>query len=132
MPLGPFSPKIGMHTVSTPRRTMFKKNIKASEAHVGKSSTMAWTQKVCAGKQLELESPFATPGPLAEDLQFCVHTMLARRFRHCKVEEEAVENTEKKALTDVMSWDDELLSKRYVSSTKVASHLSPSAHKLTR
>ena len=74
---------------------------------------------------------FCRATSLAEDLQFCVDTMLAPGSDSAKWRKKWWKIL-RTAFPDVMGWDEELLSRRCVSTTKVTGHLRPSAHELTR
>ena len=97
--------KTGMHTASTPE---------VQEKHQGFGSARrniteyGLDPESFCGQAVGPESLFATPGPLAEDLQFCFDTMLAQGSDIARWRKKQW-NILKTALTDVMSWADALL-----------------------
>ena len=77
------------------------------------------------------ESPFALSGTLAEDLQFCVDTLLAQGAKISQWRKRQWKRLQA-AFADTKQWDLELNSARCSSSLRVASHLSPAAHEVAR
>ena len=77
------------------------------------------------------ESPFALSGPLAEDLQFCVDTLLAQGANISQWRKRQWKRLQA-AFADTKQWDLELNSARCLSSLRVANHLSPAAHEVAR
>ena len=75
------------------------------------------------------ESPFALSGPLAEDLQFCVDTLLAQGANISQWRKRQWRRLQA-AFADTKQWDLELNSARCLSSLRVANHLSPAAHEV--
>ena len=78
-----------------------------------------------------LESPFAVPESVPQDLQFCIETMV-REGTNLPAWRRTRWELLHSVLSAARSWDAELAAHRSEASKVVASHLSPSAHEVLR